>query len=290
MTQMCPLCILASLILHRPFFTVCCFLAINAGMSLLFASSCFAEAPMPPELIRMFVRIDKLSEHHDYDSALPIAEAAVKKYPNSYDARLKRGMIYTFAEEEEKAIEDFQWALKQRPKDWRPAEYLSVAYYHLSNNEMALKYIDLALALQPSEIQKAEHYMKKKDILKHLKRNQEAEMCAAEAVKRIGSPHFRLELMKLAAMNSNWKVAISEGDKILPVMPKFRVRILQVRAQALTGLKRYPEAEKLLNDLIRQNPDSRDLLLERIKLYTRLGQKSLADRDRKKIQELDESM
>lgn len=267
---------------------IICFLTLQAALSL--ANSCSADAPMTPELKGMLVRIDKLSQKHDYDSALPIAEAAVKRYPNSYEARVKRGMVYSFAEEEEKAIEDFKWALKQHPKDWIVADCLSTAYYHLSNSESALKYIDLAIALQTDDTSRAVLYINKKDVLKQMKRYKEAEMAAAEAVKRIDSPHFHLERMKLAAMNANWKVAISEGDKILPIMPKFRVKILQARAQAFIGLKRYPEAEKLLNDLIKESPDSRELLQDRIKLYTRLGQKALAEKDEKKIRELDEGM
>ncbi len=73
-------------------------------------------------------------------------------------------------------------------------------------------------------------------------------------------------------------------------MPKFRTKIIQLRAQALVGLNRFAEAEKILTDTINKSSDNRDLLVERSKLYAVTGKKELAEKDLQTVRRLDESL
>ncbi len=74
------------------------------------------ETPTSPELKALLNRVDMLSRRNDYEAAIPIANAAVAKFPNDYAAHVKRGLVNLYLEEEEKAITDFQWALKQKTR------------------------------------------------------------------------------------------------------------------------------------------------------------------------------
>lgn len=266
-------------------------LALLLVLQLLLSShTCWAAEQMTHELMGMLKQVDYLSERNDYERALPIIEAAVKKYPNSYDARVKRGFVLSNLEEEEKGIEDYLWALKQRPNDSVVAQHLATAYYQMSKLEPALKYINLALANSDSKAKTANYFMIKKDIFRQMRRCKEAQQCVSEAVKLFPAPHWYLERLKLAAINGDWKTVLSDSEHLLPLMPKFNPKILQLRAQGLVGLKRYEEAEKLLNDLIKKTPDNRDFLMERSKLYAAIGKKDLAQKDLKTVKQIDESL
>ncbi len=165
----------------------------------------YAEAPKSAELQAMLNDIDRLSNNHDYDAALPIADTAVAKFPNDYSARVKRGQVYLALEEDGKAILDFEWALKQRPKDWLVLESMSTGYTFLGKQELALKYIDLSIANRATKYEKADGWMKKKDILKRMKRYKEAEESNTQALNVVPSPHWYFERLKLRVENAHWQ-------------------------------------------------------------------------------------
>ncbi len=122
------------------------------------------------------------------------------------------------------------------------------------------------------------------------RRYKEAQVACSEALKRFNNPHLRLEHLKLAAINRDWKVVLADSDDLLVRMPKFRPKIMQLRSQALVGLRRYAEAETILSKTIKDAPENRELLMERYKLYTQLGKKDLAEKDAKTIRLLDECL
>ncbi|MBX9952095.1 MAG: tetratricopeptide repeat protein [Candidatus Obscuribacterales bacterium] len=260
------------------------------ALNLLISHSSSAEPAQSAELKELLRRIDVLCDRNDFERAAPIADVAVKKFPDSYDAHLRRGYVYVGLDEEEKGIEDYFWALKRRPKDAKLAHNLSNAYFKLDKLDLALKYIDEALANDVSQANRASYFMLKRDILKSAHRYKEAQVANTEAVKRISVPHWYLERLKLAGINGDWKTVLSDSERLLPIMPKFRSSIIRLRAQALIGSKRFAEAEKILTETIKITPDNRDLLMERSKLYAALGKKDLAEKDLQSVKRLDESL
>jgi len=264
--------------------------SIVALMLYVSPGSSGAEPLQTAELKELLRRIDVLTDRNDFERAAPIVDFAVKKYPDSFDAHVRRGYVYVGLDEEEKGIEEYLWALKRRPKDTKLAHYLSNAYFKIDKLDLALKYIDQALANDVSETNRAAYFMLKKDILKSARRYKEAQSANSEALKRFPAPHWYLERLKLAAINGDWKTALSDSDFLLPRMPKFRTKIIQLRAQALVGLKRFADAEKILTGTITRTTDNRDLLMERSKLYAVLGKKDLAEKDLQTVRRLDESL
>jgi tetratricopeptide (TPR) repeat protein len=257
------------------------FLALLLALSASQSPAAYAEAPRNAELRAMLSDVDRLSNNHDYDAALPIANAAVAKFPNDYLAHVKRGLVYMALEEDGKAIVDFEWALKQRPNDWSVLESMSTAYSFLGKQDLALKYIDLSLANRKDKGQKPDGWMKKKDILKRMKRYKEAEEANTMALNMIPSPHWFFERLKLRVENAHWQGAIEDANHILPIMPKFRATILEGRAKSYIGLKRYAEAERDLKDIIKTKPYWRPYHQELVNLYKLTGKKDLAEKEEK---------
>ena len=273
--------------LLRPLIAVSLIVALQLHFS---PSSSCAEPVQTSELKEMLRRIDVFCDRNDFERAAPIVDFAVKKYPDSFDAHVRRGYVYVGLDEEEKGIEEYLWALKRRPKDAKLAHFLSNAYFKIDKLDLALKYIDEALANDVSQANRAAYFMLKKDILKSARRYKEAQSANSEALKRFPAPHWYFERLKLAGINGDWKTVISDSDFLLPRMPKFRTKIIQLRAQALVGLNRFAEAEKILTDTINKSSDNRDLLVERSKLYAVTGKKELAEKDLQTVRRLDESL
>ena len=151
---------------------------------------------------------------------------------------------------------------------------------------IALKYIDMSLALRSSEFLKADGLMKKKDVLKHLRRDLEAEECATKALKLVQQPHWYRERLKLRVQNSHWQGALEDVNRILPIMPKFKASNLQMRAKAYIGLKRYADAERDLDLLIKTAPYSREYHQDRLKLYKLEGKKDMVAKEEAAIKGL----
>lgn len=249
-----------------------------------------ADAQSSPELKAMLNRIERLCQRNDYEAAIPIADAAVAKYPNDYEAHIMRGQVNLSLEEEDKAIADFQWALKRKPHDWAVLESISTAYSILGKQELALKYIDLSIASRTNKGSVADGWMKKKDILRRMKRNKDAEAAATVGLKIASIPHWHLDRMKLRVENENWPGVIEDANHIIALMPKHRERIVEARAKAYIGLKRYPEAERDLNELIKSAPGFAKYHQERLRLYKLQGKKDLAQKEEILIKSLGEGI
>ena len=246
----------------------------------------YAESPTSPELKALLNKVDILSRRNDYEAAIPIADAAVAKFPNDYTAHVRRGLVNLYLEEEEKAIADFQWALKRKPDDWSVLESLSTAYSIIGKQDLALKYIDISIAKRKTKGQEADGWMKRKDILKRMKRYKEAEEATTRGLNLGSIPHWHLERMKLRVENANWPGVIEDANHIIALMPKHRERIVEARAKAYIGLKRYPEAERDLNELIKSAPGFEVYHRERLRLYTLEGKKDLAKKEEQIIKGL----
>lgn len=257
------------------------FLLLFLTLSISLNQPSYADVPRSAELRAMLSDVDRLSNNHDYDAALPVADAAVRKYPNDYLAHVKRGLVLMSLEEEGKAIADFEWALKQRPKDANVLEYMSTAYTFLGKQELALKYIDMSIANCATKFEKADGWMKRKDILKRMMRYKEAEESNTLALNVVPSPHWFFERLKLRVENAHWQGAIEDANRVLPIMPKFKGAILEARAKSYIGLKRYAEAERDLKDIIKIKPFWRPYHQELVDLYKLRGKKDLAEKEEK---------
>lgn len=242
-----------------------------------------------PDLIRRLTQISELNKRNDYDRATPLADETVAKYPQSYEAHVWLGVCCHYMEEDEKAIAEFKWALARKPKDWNVLQYLALTYFRMEKNDLALKYINDSIAATKINAEKAASYTNKRDILKHMKRNLEAEEAADMAVKLFPAPHWILERMKLRLINGHWQGTIDDGNVVLARMPKFREKVLGARAKSYIGLKKFPEAERLLKQLIKEYSETRDHHLDLIRLYELTGKNDLALKEKAELKKLDES-
>lgn len=254
------------------------------GTAVSFSASFAAEES--PELRRMLNDIKRMSNIHDWERAAPVADAALKKYPNSYDVRVAHGLVYLGLEEEDKAIADFEWALKRNPKDWNVSNYLSDVYTQIGKDDLALKYIDMSIAARKIPIQRPDGYMKRKDILKHLKRYEEAEKSIDLALQDVDSPHWHFERLKLRIQNQHWQTAIDEANYCLVKLPQLRRRIIFLREQAYAGLKRFAAAERDLNELLTAAPRSKKFHQQKLRLLQLEGKKDLALKEQATINSL----
>lgn len=271
---------------------------IAAALFAAVLHSCFAcpnvvhaQAPLTKtqsaELARRLNEINELNKRNDYDRALPLAEETAAKFPQSYEAHVLRGVCSHYMEEEDKAISEFKWALARQPKDWSVLQFLGLTYFQIGKNELALKYIDESIVNAKRNSERASSYMHKREILKRMKRNIEAEQAADNAVKLFAAPHWILERMKLRVLNGHWQGAIDDGNLVFEKMPKFKEKVFSARAKSLIGLKKYPQAEKVLKELIKEYPDSREHHQDLLHLYEVTGKTDLAFREKAMIKKLD---
>lgn len=260
--------------------------AVLLQVSMFLPSLTFAQG-QPLELMRMIRYIDELFKRSDFDRAGPIADAAVAKYPQSYQAHVLRGVCYHHLEEENKAIAEFKWALERQPKDWNALRYLGLTYFQIGKNDLALKYINDSIAFAPRDAERASIYTHKREILKSMKRNIEAEQAADMAVKLFPAPHWILERMKMRLINGHWQGVIDDGNIVIAKIPKFKERVLAARAKSYIGLKKYPEAQRTFNELFKINPELREARQDQVRLYELTGQSDLAFKEKALIKKMD---
>ncbi len=250
-------------------------------------NSCLADPPA--DLKASISRVNELVGARDYEAALPVSERAVAKFPQNYEARVQRGLVYMGLEEDEKAVVDFQWALHMKPKDHLVASDLASAYSSMNDQKSALKYVDISIANCPQQAgYLAACYDLKKEILRRMERYDEAEKALSKALRLdSGDPHWFLERLKLRLKISQWQGAIDDASHCLPVMPNFKEQILQMRAKAYVGMKRYSEAERDLNEALKLDPDELSLHKDRYLVYQLTGKKDLAEKEHKLIENLE---
>lgn len=237
-----------------------------------------------PVLKDLLGQINRLLSKNDYERAAPIAEMAVSRFPQSYDARVARGRAYMGMEEDEKAISDFRWALKLRPKDPEVHAQLSRIYYVTKDYKPALKYVDLAILYAPTQ---PTYYEEKSEIFRALGQWSDAEEAITKALQIVPEhAHWRLERMKMRIKEGKWNGAIEDGSFCVDRMPKFKIGILQMRAKAYSELKRYTQAEKDLKTAISMEPDDRLLHIDLRDLYQRESKNDMAEKESKFLKKL----
>jgi tetratricopeptide (TPR) repeat protein len=153
------------------------------------------------------------------------------------------------------ATQAFQAAVDLSPKEPEFLYYLGLSQSDEAKYAVARASFDRALELSPADVRfrlaVADTYLQQKDYLPARRALLEALGFAPD------SPDVHARLGDLNEQENRHTEALNEYDAALRIDPK-NVGGLLGRASALSGLKRFPEAEKIVRDMIVANPQSAD--------------------------------
>jgi tetratricopeptide (TPR) repeat protein len=249
--------------------------------------ACLAQSkPVPnAELQQLLKTLKNYSYKKDFDSALPIANEAVSKFPASIEARVARGNVHRELEEDDQALSDYNWVLKAQPENVEALYGTARLYFIQDKQEAALAVVNKAI--QSGKFKEPRTYMAqdcfelKKDVLRHLGRYQEAiAVMTALLNVAIRHPHWTKDRLELCLKAGQWQQAIDDATFCLSKMPQFRKSLLKDRSIAYVGLKKYDLAQNDLQAAIKAEPGDRLLHLALADVYAKAGQPDLAKKER----------
>lgn len=251
------------------------------------STACLAQnAPAPnAELQQLIKTVKSYCHKKDFDSALPVANEAVSKFPASIEARVTRGNIHRELEEDDEALSDYNWVLKAQPDNVEALYGIARLYFIQDKQEAALTVVNKAIQAgkfkEPRTYLAQDCFELKKDILRHLGRYQEAiKMMTALLNVAIRHPHWTKDRLELCLKAGQWQQAVDDATFCLGKMPQFRKSLLKDRAVAYVGLKKYDLAKDDLQAAIRAEPGDRLLHLALADVYAKAGQPDLAKKER----------
>jgi tetratricopeptide (TPR) repeat protein len=212
-------------------------------------------APIPPTVPELDRKAQALLEQGKAQEAVPLLKQALLLDAKSLQSRVLLGRAYAALRDFRAATQAFQGAVDLSPKEPEFLYYLGLAQVNENKYPAARASFDRALELSPSDLRfrlgVAETYLQAKEYLPARRALVEALGYAPE------SPDVHARLGDLNEQENRHAEALEEYDAALRIDPK-NIGGLLGRAGALSGLKRFPEAEKIARDLLAQNAQSPD--------------------------------
>lgn len=209
--------------------------------------------PAPSTVAELNRKAEALIEQGKGQEAVPLLKQAVALDPKSLQSFFALGRAYALLKQFPAATQAFQAAVDLSPKEPEFLYYLGLSQINESRYPVARASFDRALELSPSDVRfrlaVADTYLQQKEYLAARRSLLEALGFAPD------SPDVHARLGDLDEQENRHTEALEEYDAALRVDPK-SIGGLLGRASALSGLKRFPEAEKIVRDLIAQNAQS----------------------------------
>ena len=214
-----------------------------------------AAAPAVPTVAELDRKAEAMIEQGKGQDAVPLLKQAIGLDPKSIQTRILMGRAYAALKQFPAATQAFQAAVDLSPKEPEFLYYLGLAEVDETKYAVARASFDRALELSPSDLRfrlaVADTYLQEKAYLPARRSLLEALGFAPD------SPDVHARLGDLNEQENRHAEALEEYDAALRIDPKNMGGMLG-RASALSGLKRFPEAEKIPRDLIALNPQSPD--------------------------------
>lgn len=211
--------------------------------------------PAPPTVADLDRRAQALLEQGKAQEALPLLKQALTLDPKSIQTQVLLGRTYSILRQLPAATQAFQAAVDLSPREPEFLYFLGLAQVDEGKYTVARTSINRALEFSPSDIRYrlgyAETYLQAKEYLPARRALLEALGFAPD------SPDVHARLGDLNEQENRHAEALEEYDAALRLDPK-HLGGLYGRVSALSGLKRFPEAEKLARDLLAQNPQGAD--------------------------------
>ncbi len=211
--------------------------------------------PAAPTVADLERKAAALIEQGKGQDAVPLLKQAIGLDPKSIQTRILLGRAYMSLKQFSAATQAFQAAVDLSPKEPEFLYYLGLAQVNEAKYVVARASFDRALELSPADLRYrlavADSYLQEKDYLPARRSLLEALGFAPD------SPDVHARLGDLNEQENRHMEALEEYDAALRIDPK-NVGGMLGRASALSGLKRFPEAEKIARDLIAQNAQSPD--------------------------------
>ncbi|MCW3053950.1 MAG: Tetratricopeptide 2 repeat-containing protein [Chthonomonadales bacterium] len=211
--------------------------------------------PAPPTVADLDRRAEALIEQGKGTEAIPLLKQAIGLDPKSIQTRVLLGRAYITLRQFPNASQSFQAAVDLSPKEPEFLYYLGLAQSNETKFTVARSSFDRALELSPSDVRYriavADSYLQEKAYLPARRSLLEALGFAPD------SPDVHARLGDLNEQENRHVEALDEYDAALRIDSK-SVGALLGRASALSGLKRFPEAEKIVRDMIAANAKSPD--------------------------------
>lgn len=211
--------------------------------------------PAPPTVVDLDRKAQTALEQGKAQEAVPLLKQAILLDPKSIQSRVMLGRAYVQLRQYAAATEAFQAAADLSPKEPEFLYYLGSAQMDEAKYAAARASFDRALELAPADLRfrlgVAETYLQAKEYLAARRSLLEALGFAPD------SPDVHARLGDLDEQENRHEEALEEYDAALRVDPKNLSGMLG-RASALSGLKRFADAEKIARDLIVLNGKSPD--------------------------------
>jgi len=212
-------------------------------------------APPLPTVAELDRRAEALLEQGKGTDAVPLLKQAVGLDPKSIQTRILLGRAYISLRQFPDASQSFQAAVDLSPKEPEFLYYLGLAQSNETKFTAARSSFNRALELSPSDVRYrialADSYLQEKAYLPARRSLLEALGFAPD------SPDVHARLGDLNEQENRHVEALEEYDAALRIDPK-SVGAMLGRASALSGLKRFPEAEKIVREMIAINAKSPD--------------------------------
>jgi tetratricopeptide (TPR) repeat protein len=209
----------------------------------------------PPTVAELDRKAEALIEQGKGQDAVPLLKQAVGLDPKSIQTHVLLGRAYVTLKQFPAASQAFQAAVDLSPKEPEFLYYLGLAQVDDNKYAVARASFDRALELAPTDLRfrlaVADSYLQEKDFLPARRALLEALGFAPD------SPDVHARLGDLDEQENRHTEALDEYDAALRIDPK-NVGGMLGRASALSGLKRFQEAEKIARDLLALNPQSAD--------------------------------
>ncbi len=215
-----------------------------------------------------FYNLALASQHlEEYEKALNFLAMGLQKAPEYVPLYIKRAEIYLRQKQFALALKDIDKALSLNPRS-ADAYYLRGEIYKNTKRwEDALTAYDISLKILPSDLAK----LGKASVLKQMKRFAQAKEILRNLLKE--NPKDGVVLNNLANIEvatGNYSQALyyyNEALKYAPADPTLR----ENKAEALRMLDRCNEALGILNRLLREYPENKELYLKRALCYFKEG-------------------
>ncbi len=211
--------------------------------------------PAPPTVAELDRKGQALLEQGKGQEAVVLLKQAVALDPKSIQSRVLLGRAYALLRQFPAATQTFQAVVDLSPKEPEFLYYLGSSQVDEAKYAAARASFDRAVELSPSDLRFrlviAETYLQQKEY-SAARRSLLAALGFAP-----DSPDVHARLGDLNEQENRHMEALEEYDAALRIDPKNLSGMLG-RASALSGLKRFGEAEKIARDLIVINAQSVD--------------------------------
>lgn len=221
-----------------------------------------------------------LALQKDPQKVLVFSHEFLHSYPHATRFRINFARYLVHLKQWNKALNQFKRVAAENPNDPDAVYAVGLLALQTDNAELARKYLEHELTLQPDNNQ-ARVYLG--EIAEQRKQYKEAARWYRQVPA--GNSYFEAQMRLGVVMSEegNPDDALAHLRQLHPESVEQQVQIALIEGQILRHAKRYGQADKVLTAALESQPDNIDLLYARALIEIKLNQLDLHEADLRKI-------